>query len=426
MKVLILTMGTRGDVQPFVALARALDAAGHEAVVAAPGQSAALVTANGVRHAHLDDGPMRLIGTEAARRALGGGVRAQLDGLRRMPAMYRQVLEDAWSAASAGADLVVHHPQALAGQHVAERLDVPAVVALPLPYYLPTREFPCPGVPVPRWWPAAWNRATYAAVRAATLAFRGSVDAWRERTLGLPRRRGRHDPLRRPDGGPAPVLHACSPSVLPPPADWPEPQRTTGYWFLPAAEGWTPPRRLAEFLDAGEPPVYVGFGSMAGTDPRRTGRIVIEAVRRAGVRAVLATGWGAMEADELPEGVTTIEQAPHDWLFPRVAAVCHHGGAGTTGAAVAAGRPQVVCPFVADQPFSGRHMHRLGVAPAPLPQRHLDSGSLARALRRAVDDDELRDRAEGLGRAVRAERGTDAAVAALEQLHTRFRAGRRA
>jgi len=421
----MLTLGTRGDVQPYVALALELERSGHEAVLAAPEMFGSFVKGHGVRFAALDDGPMRVVGTTGGREAMEGGVRARVALIRRLPKMFDALFEDAWAVASkgegAGAGMVVHNGQVVCGQHVAEALGVPAVLALPIPMYVPTGEFPWPGQSLPAGLPAAVNRATFLGMKAASLAFGRAVDRWRERTLGLPRRRGRHDPLLRPDGGPAPVLHAFSPRVVPPPADWPPTVETTGYWFLPSdggsdADGGALPEGLVDFLEAGNPPVFVGFGSMAGSDPKRTAGVVEEAVRRAGVRAVLATGWGGLDVGGPTEDVFVVGGVPYDRLFPRVAAVVHHGGAGTTGTAVVAGRPQVVCPFVADQPFWARRMHLLGVAPPPVPQRGLTTEKLADALRRAVGDREIAKKSEELGRHVRAERGTAEAVDALREI----------
>ena len=414
---------------------------GHEVALAAPEMFGAFVTGNGVTFAALDDGPMRLVGTSGAREAMEGGVRARVALARGLPKLFGALFKDAWAVASegagAGADMVVHNGQVLAGQHVAEALGVPSVLALPIPMYVPTREFPWPGQSLPAGLPAAVNRATYLGIKAASLAFRRAVDAWRERTLGLPRRRGRHDPLLRPDGGPAPILHAFSPRVVPPPSDWPPTVTTAGYWFLPPETGAATavatgdaaganaqteadvgllPSGLTDFLKAGEPPVFVGFGSMAGRNPERTAGAVAEAVRQAGVRAVLATGWGGLDASGLPEEIFVVDEVPYQRLFPRVAVVVHHGGAGTTGTAAASGRPQVVCPFVADQPFWARRMHDLGVAPTPIPHRQLTVEGLAWALRRAVDKPQLQARAEDLGRLVRAERGAAVAVDALERI----------
>lgn len=418
MKVLIMTLGTRGDVQPFVALARGLLAAGHEVVLAAPQRFAGFVAGHGVPFAGVDDGPMRLMDDPAiAGAVIEGGMPAWLQQARTMPAMFTQLLADCWAVASqgagAGADVVVHNGQIIAGQHVAEKLGILAVLALPIPMYVPTREFPWPGVTVPSWLPAAANWATFLGMQAPAAIFGRVVDRWREGTLGLPRRRGRHDPLRRPDNGPAPVLHAFSPSVLPPPADWPDSVHTTGYWFLPPTDGALPPQ-VEGFLQAGDPPVFVGFGSMSGPDPARTTALVLEATRRAGTRLVIGAGWGGLDRGMSGDGVLVVEDVDYRRLFPRVAAVVHHGGAGTTGTAFASGRPQVVCPFVADQPFWARLAHDRGVAPAPQPQRHLTAAGLATAITTAATDPDMARAAQELCRSVRAEDGVSAAVSALE------------
>lgn len=150
------------------------------------------------------------------------------------------------------------------------------------------------------------------------------VDRWREDTLGLPRRRGRHDPLRRPDNGKAPVLHAFSPSVLPPPPDWPDSVHTTGYWFLPPSDEALPPW-VEDFLGAGDPPVFVGFGSMSGRDPARSTALVLEAGRRAGKRLVIGAGWGGLDSSVSGDDVLAVEDVDYQRLFPRMAAVVHHG-----------------------------------------------------------------------------------------------------
>jgi sterol 3beta-glucosyltransferase len=410
-KVLIMTLGTRGDVQPFVALARGLAAAGHDAVLAAPHRFAEFVTSRGVRFAGVDDGPLRLmdeasvVGDVAER-----GLRAKLALARRMPAMFTTVLEDCWTVATDGpgrdADLIVHNGQIIAGQHVAEGLAKPAVLALPIPIYVPTREFPWPGQATPL--PRTLNRLTFAGMRGPELMFGRTVDRWRA-TIGLPRRRWRHDPRRRPDGTPAPVLHAISRHVLPRPADWPPTATVTGYWFLPSTEPLSP--ALVEFLDAGDPPVFVGFGSMAGPDPAATTATVLAAVRRAGRRAIVGTGWGGLTTQPAKD-MFVVDDVPFDQLFPRVAAVVHHGGAGTVAIAAAAGRPQVVCPFVADQPFWGQRMHDLGVAPEPVEQRRLTADRLATAIEQAIAEHTAA--AAELGELVHAEDGLQDAVRELE------------
>ncbi len=413
-----MTLGTRGDVEPFVALARGLGGAGHEAVLAAPHRYAEFVRDRGVDFAGIDDGPMRLMEDAAVvGEVASGGLRAKLSLARRMPAMFTRVLEDCWTVAAdvlgAGADVVVHNGQVIAGQHVAERLGRPAVLALPIPMYVPTREFPWPGQALPRRLPAALHRSTFLGMKGPELMFRRTVDRWRD-TLDLPRRRGRHNPLRHPDGAPAPVLHAISRHVVPRPADWPPEATVTGYWFL---DGAAPalPDDLTEFLGAGEPPVFIGFGSMSGPDPAATTATVLAAARRAGVRAVVATGWGGLTADTSSD-VFAVDEVPYGRLFPRVAAVVHHGGAGTAAAAAAAGRPQVICPFVADQPFWGWRFRDLGVAPEPVHQRRLGPDVLAAAIERATTDTGLAAAAGRLGALIRDEDGVRNAVRQLETI----------
>ncbi|MBZ0254489.1 glycosyltransferase, partial [bacterium] len=211
-----------------------------------------------------------------------------------------------------------------------------------------------------------------------------------------------------------PVVYGYSEHVTPRPAEWPDDVKVTGFWFLDRLDDWRPPDDLQAFLDAGEPPVYVGFGSIAGRKPKRTAQVVVEALQRANVRGIIASGWGGLDASQLPDTIFKIEQAPHDWLFPRMAAVVHHGGVGTTSAGLRAGRPTVVCPFFGDQPYWGSRVHALGVGPKPIPQKKLTPDNLAAAIREAATNPDMRRNAEALGEKIRAEDGVKTAVEFIE------------
>ncbi len=422
MKALLITHGSRGDVQPFAALASALTSAGHEVVLAAPASSAALAEPHCEQVIPLDDGTNRFVDDRAAWEAVESnfrGLRGKRLGLRfllRNRAAMRRVFDDLAALASAMAaagdiDVVVHQVN-VPGHAIAELLDVPAVPVCLQPFWVPTETFPDPLFPYRL--PAAFNRESYLATRLFVRAFSGGTARWRTR-LGLRRRRFAQDTLRRPDGDAAPVLQAFSPHVLPRHARYPDSVHTPGFFFLRTGSSWNPPAELAEFLERGEAPVYVGFGSMVGSDPDRTGWIVASALRSAGVRAVVAVGRGGVRPEGLGDEVYCLTQAPHDWLFPRMSAIVHHGGAGTTGAALAAARPQVVCPFMFDQPYFGRRLRELGVAPAPVPLRDLTADDLAKAIGAATDG-AMAVRAKELGEAVRAEDGTGDAVRLLEAL----------
>ncbi|GIJ73826.1 glycosyltransferase [Virgisporangium ochraceum] len=420
MKVLIYTYGSRGDVQPYLGLARRLVETGHEAVLAGPARFASLAAPYGVGFAPLDDGPLRLAEARNQRSegSEGKGIRGALAMMRELKQMIPNVLAECWAAAADGADVVLHHPGLSVGQHIAEKLGVPAVPTALQHGYVPTREYPSLALSaenLPGW----LNRLSYVLLKAGSVAFKEPIETWRAGTLGLPKRKDRHDVFRNPDGTPTIVLNAFSPTVFQVPADWPDRVRTTGYWFLPASPQWTPSAELKGFLDSGPAPVYIGFGSFIGADPERAGRVVAEAVRRSGLRAVIARGSGGIEVTDLPDNAFLLDEAPHDWLFPRLRAVAHAGGAGVTAAALAAGVPQVVCPTQNEQLFWARLMRGHGVAAEPLRYKRLDADALASALTTAATDPGLARKAAELGIRVRAEDGTGAAIRVIEELLAR-------
>ena len=415
MRALLLTVGSQGDVQPYVALASRLRGAGHDVVLAAPAVYQGLAPAPAGTFVPLD------LDMAEVGRAVDGkhGLRHMLAFTKAMGRQAGKVLPQLTDLAREGADIVVHHPVLPLGQHLAEMLQVPAVVASPLPALVPTREFLSPAWPAANLKPSPMlNRPSYRAARYLTGAWcRKDVDHWRAESLGLDNsKKKRHDPLAADD---VTVLHAFSAHVLPRPHDWPATTHITGYWFMPKAADWTPPRRLAEFLDGGQPPVYIGFGSMPVADPARLADAIVTATKETGTRAVLYSLDPSVRRQlSQQQQIMVIRQAPHHWLFPRMSAVVHHGGAGTTGAAVRAGTPQVIWPFGIDQHFWADRMATLGVAVPAKPVHTLTGKTLASTIDQAIGDKTLRDEAARLANRVRAEDGTGAAVAHLEKLAT--------
>jgi UDP:flavonoid glycosyltransferase YjiC (YdhE family) len=236
---------------------------------------------------------------------------------------------------------------------------------------------------------------------------------FRRDVLGLPAQTRRQNAQRLAR---ALVVQGFSEHVVPHPPDWPERVHTTGYWFLDEGRDWLPPEPLERFLEAGEPPVYIGFGSMTGHDPERVTRLLLDAVRLSGRRAVLQSGWASLGSGApLPDAVFLLDAAPHARLFPRMAAVVHHGGAGTTGEGLRAGVPTLIVPHMADQPFWGSRVAALGVGPAPIPRNRLTPERLANAIRQAATDPGMRERAVALGQRIRAQDGVGTAVALIER-----------
>jgi sterol 3beta-glucosyltransferase len=420
MNILILTYGSRGDVQPYVALGAGLRRAGHDVTLATSERFRDFVSGHGLRYGFLSDDLLAIVDTEQGREMIENTknvfqiVRRMLSMAKQVGPMQRALLEDSWRIAEAvRPDVVVFHPKAFGGPVVAEELGVPVILALPIPMLVPTGEHTNMGFPALKL--GAWyNRMTFVAVGGLmALAAGKHVKAWRK-AHGLAAQK-RLDLLHTADGRDIAVLHAVSRHVMPEPADWPPTAHMTGYWFLDDAQDGAPSDALSTFLNAGPPPVYVGFGSMAGRDPERLGKIVVEALRRANVRGVIATGWGGLKPESLPDTMLKIDQAPHDWLFPRMAAIVHHGGAGTTAAALRAGKPAVIVPFFGDQPVWGRRIFELGAGAAPIPQKKLTAENLGAAISRTMADAKMQARARELGEKIRAEDGVGTAVALIER-----------
>lgn len=421
MRIALLTAGTRGDVQPYIALARALARAGHAATVVAPRAFEPLAREYGVAFhpAGADEWPT----PERLREAAG-----EMDGLSRKGnlALIRRVMEvfaqhmTRYTAealpACEGAEAVGYGAlTSFAALSIAEKLGIKYFAAM-LQAAFPTRELPSPLFPPGPSWIPGYNRLSHwAADRIIWRMSRESALRLRREVLGLPPWEGWiFDTLRK---AAPPVLVGVSPTVLPRPRDWEPYLHMTGYWFLDEPAGWTPPRALAEFLASGPAPVCVGFGSMPSTDPAADVRTIVTALARAGQRGIIFSGWAELHAHarELPPTVLAIDSAPHAWVFPRAAAVVHHGGAGTTGAAFRAGVPQVVVPVGTDQPFWAHRVAHLGAGPAPIPRKRLTVDRLAAAISRAVGDDGIRARAHDVGERVRTEDGATRAVEILER-----------
>ncbi len=412
MRITIVANGSRGDVQPFVALGVGLRAAGYDVTLATATPFGAAVAERGLPWADLEADPRAILQDELGHAWLEAGHNpvAFFTRLRPIAAPAMERFFDATLRACEGADAVVFSPLGVPAWHVAEARGTPAVLATLIPQ-VPTATIPhplAPALPLGR----AWNRLSWRFVdQLAWRMFRAPTNQWRE-ALGL-----RPLPLRGPFRElTAPgelVLGAFSRHVAPRPADWPAAARVTGYWFLDRPHCWQPPNDLERFLAAGEPPVYVGLGSMTGRDPVERTALVVEALRMARRRGVLLSGWAGLGDATAGDDVIVVDDIPHDWLFPRMSAVVHHGGAGTTAAGLRAGRPSVLLPFFADQPFWGRRVADLGAGPPPIPQKRLTAENLAAAIHAATADPLITSRARDLGERIRAEDGVATAVRLL-------------
>ncbi|MBW3606019.1 MAG: glycosyltransferase [Actinobacteria bacterium] len=427
MRVAVVTTGSRGDVQPFVALVAELQRHVDSAVLAAPAAFAPLAAAHDVAFHGLPVDPAGVLATEVGQRWIDSGrdLRAFLRGLRALADPLGEQLADAMIAVCADVDVIVYATLAFPAWHIADARGVPAVQVAFAPS-CPTAVFPPPMVPDLFADHDARRSTVIAALarfyhRSAHWVFnqllwlplRRRINRWRRSRLGAAPL-GWRSPGLDVDRRGEPLLHAFSPTILAPPADWGPHVVTTGAWFLDDTIDWAPSAVLEDFLSAGPPPVVIGMGSMAAREPVALTRTVVDALRRADRRGLLLAGWAGLgEAGPVARNteVLVCDDVPHGWLLPRAAAAVHHGGSGTTAASLRAGIPTVVVPHFGDQPFWGDRVTVLGAGPPPIPRRELTADRLARAITRAVDDRAIHKRAAVIGERIRAERGVERAVA---------------
>jgi vancomycin aglycone glucosyltransferase len=396
MRALVGAFGTRGDVQAGVVVARALVARGHEVSLAVSPSSLALAHAQGLA--------ARPVGVdfEAVSKLAGHGTLREMIGMLPLARDEMRVQLHALEADARAADVIVGASVLLVGSVLSEALDKPYVFVCPVPQVFESEEYPSPGIPLqrlPRW----LNRLSWRFNHFVFDGFMlGPLNHLREER-GLPHARG----LTSSWIGRHPIL-AADPALAPVPAAHVPAITQVGGLFLDDATELSEATR--SFLEAGPAPVYIGFGSMPDPNPARTTARLLESVRRAGVRAVISSGWAGLSADTAPSGVHFVSPEPHNRLFPRCAAIVHHGGAGTTHAAARAGVPQVVMPYLLDQHFWAHRAWLAGVGPRAVRRHGGDPEPLARAIRRCLEDQALRERARALTSRI----ATDGAVRAAE------------
>ncbi len=411
-KIRIVTIGSRGDVQPFVALGRGLKAAGYDVRLVTHRNFERFVTKHGLDFAPLAGDPRKLLEMLASEKKIGL-VRFIQQMNEWISGDVDEALQDIWDACQ-DADAIISGFLSIPSLAVAEKLHIPAFTGLLFPVFSPTIEHASVTFPSPNLGPL-YNQLTHQIERmSVSFTQREAVNRWRQDTLGL----APNPPLRFPyhalNGERVTYLYGYSDAVIPRPSDWDEHHVVAGYWFLDGSTNWTPPPGLEGFLNAEQPPVYVGFGSLIDRESEKLVEIAVQAVRQAGRRILLLSGWGGLTKHTMSDDVYVLKSAPHDWLFPRVAAVVHHGGAGTTAAGLRAGKPTIVTPFFGDQPFWGAQVAGIGAGPDPIPAADLTVETLTEAITQATTEATMIAKAAAIGEQIRGEDGVARAVAAIQ------------
>lgn len=416
-----LTIGSRGDVQPYIALAKGLIKEGHRVRIATHGEFKDWIEGHGIEYAYIGGDPAELM-----RICVENGM-FTVSFLRESISKFRGWMDDllktAWEACQ-GTDLLIESPSAMGGIHIAEALRIPYFRAFTMPWTR-TRAYPHAFAVPDHKMGGSYNYFSY--VMFDQVFWRASapqINRWRKKTLGLSATN-----LEKLEWNKVPFLYNFSPSLCPPPADWAEWIRVTGYWFLDSPDDsstnkWQPPDGLADFMERaktdGKKLVYIGFGSIVVSDPDAMTRCVLEATVKADVRVILSKGWSdrlskeekveGQEDIKYPPEIFNIDKAPHDWLFARIDAACHHGGAGTTGASLRAGIPTLIKPFFGDQYFWGDRVEAMGIGVC---LKKLTVDSLTSALNVATQDERMIERARRVGEKIRDEDGVATAIQAI-------------
>ncbi len=411
--ILILTLGSRGDVQPYVALSRVMAARGHSVTFSA-GQGFSNLIPDQVDYLPLSVDMEALLKTPEMQAAMTG-VRAKIKAFRSSRTMMLKQLDEMWQTAKqVQPDVIIYHPKAFVAPYLARALGVVAIPSFLQPAFRPTREFLNPLLGFGELGPRSNRLFGAAMIRLMRAGHKALLKGWFPRhgdVSSLPAidvLSGFHPRTRE-----LPRLYAHSTALVPKPADWGAGDHVTGDWHDPAPTAWTPDAELERFLKAGPPPIYIGFGSMPGTDGKKVTDTVLSAVRATGQRAILSVGWGGLQKRPSTDAIHFIDNAPHDWLFPYCRAVVHHGGAGTTHAGLRHGRPTLVCPHFGDQPFWGRRVAGLGAGPDPIPVRSLTADALVGALR-TLEDSTFAESAARVAQAMAREHGAATAASLVE------------
>ncbi|KAK0731150.1 hypothetical protein B0H67DRAFT_474439 [Lasiosphaeris hirsuta] len=444
LNIVIQIVGSRGDVQPFVALGQVLrDTYGHRVRVATHPTFQKFVEDNGLEFFSIGGDPAELMAFMVKNPGLMPGIDALKSGeITKRRKGIEEILMGCWrSCIEAGnglgppirqqrpevpidesytlpgdsrerpfvADAIIANPPSFGHIHIAEKLGIPMHMMFTMPWS-PTRAFPHPlaNIESTNTDVVMTNYISYALVEMMTWQGLGDViNRFRTKILDLEPLSliwapGLLSRLR------IPTTYCWSPALIPKPADWAAEVTIAGFFFLNLASSYTPEPDLAAFLAAGPPPVYIGFGSIVVENPNALTRMIFDAVSQLGIRALVSKGWGGLGVDSvgIPDGVFMLGNCPHDWLFKHVSAVVHHGGAGTSAAGINLGKPTVVVPFFGDQPFWGAMIAKAGAGPAPIPFKKLTAENLAGAIADALKP-ETRARAEGLGASIREEKGAD-------------------
>ena len=411
MNISLLTYGSRGDVEPFIALANGLVQAGHHVNLAAPEGFSNLLNNDQVNYFGFPGEPQQMV--ENLVHQAGNNRLRMIASIADFVQPLAVEVMNLVRTASREADLIIHSfLLTSAGFEIAQELGIPDISAQFFPVFTSTGEFPAPtfpDLPLGKF----YRRLTHQLVTG--IFWRGSRFLYQRiqsKNADLPDLTAW--PFNLNNARQTPILYAFSPLVVPQPRDWGESVSITGYWFLDDHESWSPDQELINFIEEGDPPVIVAFGSSSSLDMDRFYQKIIKALTLTNQRGILVGANPDLQG--IPSTVFQVDNVPYQWLFKHSIAVIHHGGAGTTGQGLAAGVPNIILPFTSDQPFWARRVFKLEAGPKPLSPKRFTSQQPAEEIERAINDPQMKKNVQKIGAAIREEDGVARAVNLIQSL----------
>ncbi|XP_075485145.1 sterol 3-beta-glucosyltransferase UGT80B1-like isoform X4 [Primulina tabacum] len=416
LKIALLIVGTRGDVQPFLAIARRLQEYGHHVRLATHSNFSGFVKLAGVGFYPLGGDPHVLAGYMARNKGLIPSGPGEITMQRKqIKAIIESLLPactepDPVTGEPFRAQAIIANPPAYGHAHVAEALGVPLHIFFTMPW-TPTYAFPHPLARAPQ--SAAYWLSYILVDLLIWWGIRSYINDFRKNKLKLAPIAyfsTYHGSISH-----LPTGYMWSPNVVPKPNDWGPLVDVVGYCFINLGSKYEPTEEFLQWIKKGDEPIYIGFGSMPLEDSKKTTVIILEALKNTGQRGIIDRGWGNLGTHEnIPDNVFLLVDCPHDWLFPQCSAVVHHGGAGTTATGLQAGCPTTIVPFFGDQFFWGERVYQKGLGPAPIPISQLSVESLSEAIQFMLQP-EVKSRVMELAQHIQNEDGVGAAVDAFHR-----------
>ncbi|OHE77685.1 MAG: hypothetical protein A3F67_11930 [Verrucomicrobia bacterium RIFCSPHIGHO2_12_FULL_41_10] len=409
MRICVLCVGSQGDVAPFVALGSKLKSEGHDVVLATHEKFRAFTERFSLPFQPIG-GDLSLTTTPEESRDLfaATGFMKVISIFKLMRLFYKVLdgqLQDSFEAAR-NADMVIYHQAAFAGPHLAEHFHVPAVQMFLQPE-LPTAEHPSCLVGMPKWLGRIGNLiGHWISQQFLWQVFRGKINHWRVEHLKLSK-----SPFWKPTNySNIRNLVAFSPSLIPRPTDWNSSIGMTGFCRVLEEQQWQPSPALSHFLQDGEPPLYLGFGSLSETFSPEDIKMMITVLKERKIRTIVPKNLPGLQELKPPSPyIFAIDYVPHDWLFPRVSAVIHHGGVGTLSSGLHAGKPTWVMPCIVDQFFFGEKVVEWGIGPLAMPRNRITQEAFSAGLDRLLNTPSYRENALQFKEKLSKENGVEAA-----------------